>query len=198
MGLRTVAVLPLSCTIFDCVSHDTLVSKLNYYGVRDIELHFFKSYLSDRKQAVYLNGQFSDFLRTDSGVPQGSVLGPLLFLIMINDFSINVGCDTILFADDTTLYHTSRSIDIIKQIIANSAHESMQWFKNNGFLLNVNKTMYMNFSLTETKDADICDTVTLLGITLDKKLTWSSHVDNICARLSRVLYLLRHLKGLLP
>lgn len=100
--------------------------------------------------------------------------------------------------DDTTLYHTSRRIDIIKQIIANSAHESMQWFKNNGFLLNVNKTMYMNFSLTETKDADICDTVTLLGITLDKKLTWSSHVDNICARLSRVLYLLRHLKGLVP
>ena len=135
----------------------------------------------------FLNGQFSELLRIDSGVPLGSVLGPLLFLVMINDFSSSVSCDTVLFTEDTTLYHTLRDRETLNQIITEAASESRIWFKNNGFLLNDNKTNYVVFSLSEIH-TDVNTDVKLLGITLDSRLTWTSHTDAICQVIQSTIF----------
>ena len=90
---------------FDTVNHDILYKKLEHYGVRGMLLEWFKSYLTDRKQYVFYNGESSDLKLISCGVPQGSVLGPLLFLIYINDLpNISTNLKFFLFADDTNIY----------------------------------------------------------------------------------------------
>ena len=96
---------------FDTVDHKILLHKLEYYGIRGVCNDWFKSYLSDRKQFVSINGYNSDLMPVDCGVPQGSVLGPLLFLIYINDLHKAIQyCKVHHFADDTNLFHTSKSV----------------------------------------------------------------------------------------
>ena len=97
---------------FDTIDHDLLLKKLSLYGIKNVEFEWFKSYLHQRKQAVLCNGQLSSFVDISSGVPQGSVLGPFLFLLFINDisnFAAN-GCLINLFADDTIIYTSGDSI----------------------------------------------------------------------------------------
>ena len=88
---------------FDSIEHNILIDKLRFYGIQGKQLKFFESYLTDRKQIVYVNGEFSSVRNLSNGVPQGSILGPLLFLIAVNDLPNNIDIDTIMFADDTTL-----------------------------------------------------------------------------------------------
>ena len=100
---------------FDTVSHDILLEKLNHYGIRGIANDWFRSYLSDRTQFVSIKGFNSDYKTVKYGVPQGSVLGPLLFLIFINDLNIEIkNSETIHFADDTCLLNIKDSIKKIK------------------------------------------------------------------------------------
>ena len=93
---------------FDTVNHDILLTKLEHYGIRNNILNWFKSYLSHRKQYVFFNGKSSETLNISCGVPQWSVLGPLLFLLYINDLpNISNKLSFFLFADDTNLYYES-------------------------------------------------------------------------------------------
>ena len=105
---------------FDTVNHDILLKKLSKIGVRGVELLWFKSYLSDRKQLVHINGSNSSLLSILTGVPQGSILGPLLFLIYINDLPLCSELVAYLFADDTTLILSGPDLDLL---IANVNHE---------------------------------------------------------------------------
>ena len=106
---------------FDTVNHDILLMKLQHYGIRNNMLSWFKSYLTDRKQFVSFNGKNTETLETNCGVPQGSILGPLLFLLYINDLpNISKALNFYLFADDTNMYYESKSlIDMEKLLTKN-------------------------------------------------------------------------------
>jgi len=196
-GEITKAVLCDLNKAFDCVDHDILLKKLQKYGLIGSEINFVKSYLTDRQQKVFVNNNYSKPTSVVCGVPQGSVLGPFLYLVMINDLPANIVTSKVLFADDVTLFHSEKSVENLNLIMSYVVEESAQWFSVNKFLLNNEKTQVINFSLEKDTANDV-EAVKLLGINLDVKLTWHVHVDETCKRLARVIYVIRHLKNCIP
>lgn len=182
---------------FDCVNHSDLLKKLNYYGVREKELNFFRSYLNKRKQKVLVNGDWSQEVEVEHGVPQGSVLGPLLFLICINDLPNSIKCKTFLYADDTTFFNFSSNFNELQILAQNSLASASEWFKTNGFLLNEDKTQNIIFTLKHTEPNippdNYTNQVKFLGIHIDKGLSWGAHIDYISSKLSRVIFLIKKL-----
>ena len=132
---------------FDTVNHSILLSKLDVYGIRDIENQWFRSYLKKGKQKVFVNGVESDFLEVNSGVPQGSILGPFLFLIYINDFEKATNYFSLrLFADDTSLTATGKDLDVLLQRINSELPAIHEWLCSNRLTLNLSKTKYLFFN----------------------------------------------------
>ena len=126
---------------FDTVDHEILISKLEYYGIRGIALDWFRSHLKDRTQRVYVGGQFSDSLSVTYGVPQGSVLGPLLFLLYINDIpqaSKVLGFH--LFADDTSLFFSHPNLNVIEDTVNAELGKISDWLIANKLTLNTKKS----------------------------------------------------------
>lgn len=153
------------------------------------------SYLCNRYQTVSLRGNLSQPLRVIHGVPQGSGLGPLLFLILINDLPASISCRSILFADDTSLVVSDKKFENAVDRIELGFDEAAKWFCSNRLALNVHKTKDMVFTLLKLDVVTDCNPeVDLLGFTLDSKLTWNGHVGKVCKKLARTLYLLRKLK----
>lgn len=187
----TAAVLVDLSRAFDCVSHDVLVRKLEMYGLGEVALKMVKSYLVDRRQMVNWNGHESSPRPVMSGVPQGSVLGPLLFIVIINDLYHSVSGRAVLFADDTTLFSSHSNVLGAELAVRDLLSVASEWFLANRLVLNKSKTQLLTFSLTH--DVSVSDPVKLLGFTLDPTLTWNSHVEALVVRLSRVLFLLRRL-----
>jgi hypothetical protein len=192
---------------FDCVEHETLLGKLKYYGVSIDSIRLIRSYLSDRKQIVVINKAKSLGAPTLMGVPQGSILGPLLFLIYINDlpYHANKLCDTVLFADDTSLIfkidRSKANFDDVNSAVSKVLH----WFTTNNLLLNPNKTKCIKFSLpnvrqvkTEIKinnDLIQCvDSTSFLGIIIDSKLQWKAHIAALSKRLSSAIYAVKKIR----
>ena len=129
---------------FDTIDHKILLNKLNNYGIRGTSLKWFESYLSNRKQYVKINRTKSLTKDVICGVPQGSVLGPLLFIIYTNDLPNSLKhTHAILFADDTTIYTKSNNIKSLYQNVNNDLDGLYEWFKANKLSLTVGKTHYM-------------------------------------------------------
>jgi retron-type reverse transcriptase len=131
---------------FDTVNHNILLMKLEHYGVRGSSLQWFESYLTNRKQFVYFNGVSSETKTITCGVPQGSVLGPLLFLLYINDLpSISDKLRFFLFADDTNIYYESKDLIELEKTVNSELKKLCLWLNLNRLALNVGKTNFVIF-----------------------------------------------------
>ena len=193
---------------FDTVDHKILLHKLEYYGIRGVCNDWFKSYLSDRKQFVSINGYNSDLMPVDCGVPQGSVLGPLLFLIYINDLHKAIQyCKVHHFADDTNLFHTSKSVKNLNKLVNGDMKHLNNWLSANKISLNVEKTELVIFKsprkilLDETKIELVvkrlcpANSIKYLGIKIDRFLHCHDQVNSIAVKLNRANALLLKIRN---
>ena len=123
---------------FDTVNKDILITKLNHYGIRGNALNWINSYLTDRKQCVTVNGETSDFLPVNVGVPQGSILGPLLFLIYVNDLveSSHI-IKFVMFADDTCLFLSHKDVNVLNATLNEELPKICDWLTANKLSLNI-------------------------------------------------------------
>lgn len=187
---------------FDCVDLDILTKKLSLYGFNGSSLNFFESYLLNRKQLVSINGKMSEEKFLKWGVPQGSVLGPLLFIIYINDLPLKLNTNTILYADDTTFLHISKNVNELQNLFNMTMINASNWFHSNGFLLNEEKTQNIFFTLNRNfippTTNNSVGTARFLGLHIDSQLSWNSHIDQLSSKLSRIIFLLRRLRDQIP
>ena len=137
---------------FDTVDHDILLDKLYHYGIRGPALNWIQSYLSNRQQFVEFNSVQSKMLEVKCGVPQGSNLGPLLFLIYINDLAhVSPKLFSILFADDSNFFYSDSNMDSLISTVNNELEKVVDWLNANKMSLNIDKTHYIIFTLSEKK-----------------------------------------------
>ena len=205
---------------FDTINFDIMLLKLRNLGINNIALNWFTSYLTNRKQFVSFNDKDSTYLNTKTGVPQGSVLGPLLFLIYINDLNnVSNFFKIICFADDSTLiislcFNNQNCKDckndnpLSSERINNELEKIFNWFCINKLSINPDKTKYIIFK-TKQRSLSDCNLPTIklnekilereneflyLGTFLDENLTWDSHINYISNKISKSIGILRRLK----
>ena len=196
-------------TAFDTVDHSILLRKLYFYGIRGTAYEWFESYLSNRKQCVLYDGVQSSMKTIKCGVPQGSILGPLLFLIYINDLAtICKHTLPFLFADDTNLFKHGNDLNEMVNSLNQELLDISLWLKVNKLSLNVKKTHYMVFtskkctpnSLDITIDGCNIDRVKhtkFLGVFIDEKLNWKKHVSYISSKISKGIGIIIKARNLL-
>ncbi len=193
---------------FDCLPHDLLLAKLKAYGLSDEAAETLGSYLSDRLQRVKLGSVFSVWERIIKGVPQGSILGPLLFNIFINDiFYILKNCNLKNYADDNTLSESDTDLESLKGKLSHSSELAIDWFKTNFMQANPEKfhcifigpnrksidteLSFNGISITSEPEVE------LLGITIDDKLNFNTHVSNLVTKAARQLNALKRIGNFL-
>ena len=174
---------------FDCIPHDLIIAKLEAYGFQMDALKLIYDYLSNRKQRVKLNEEFSPWSDIEYGVPQGSILGPLLFNIHLCDlFYFLEGIDIASYADDTTLYTVKETKMSVINALETSSQKLFKWFSNNFMKANSDKShLLMSCSGISTPLIDgfsVNSSIkeVLLGITIDKELKFDDHVNNLCKK----------------
>ena len=192
---------------FDTVNHSILLSKLEHYGSRGVGHSWFKSYLDNRTQIVTVNGENSTELKINCGVPQGSILGPLLFLLYSNDiYSSSEILDFRLFADDTSILFADKSLDAIERTVNYEMKNVSEWLLANKLSINVAKSHFFivrphkNNRVINQKinDENLKQETSskYLGVLIDDKLNWKHHTNQLNTKISKsigILYKLRHL-----
>ena len=212
--------LALFCDLskaFDVIDHNILLHKLWNYGIRGTALKWYKSYLSNRTQFTNYCNFNSPRLNILQGVPQGSILGPLLFLIYVNDIGFSQNVNIVSFADDTTMYMTSNSLSNLYAEANENIKDLYAWFSSNKLFLNANKTKYMIFSppnikvstshlsieingnaLERVSEETEGKYIKFLGIRMDEHLSWRYHTEYVSSKISRALFSIKQLKYALP
>ena len=208
-----VVLLDLSAA-FDLVDPALLLQKLRAYGVEDDMICWMESYLTGRQQAVWIDHALSEFLQCEVGVPQGSNLGPLLFLIFYNDLPHFLNCDIDAYADDSTMTVTCKTTAEIGEKMTENCELVSEWMMGNKLKLNADKTHLMTvgtsrrlqsleakvnvvmdgFTLVESSDK----VETLLGCQIEPGLKWHKQVDELVGKLRKRLTALAHLRNIVP
>ena len=192
---------------FDCLPHELLLAKLKSYGLSSGSLLLLRSYLTDRFQRVKIGDTFSDWTRINKGVPQGSVLGPLLFNIFINDLlHISRSSEINTYADDTQFFTSGQDPHTIQLSMQADLQSASKWFQSNGMGLNVNKCLSMwvgsnseDLALQlRNRNLQLSSSMKLLGITIDNALTFHEHVSDLVRKVSNQLQVLKRHKRLIP
>jgi hypothetical protein len=196
---------------FDTVSHNILISKLSKYGINGSALKWFISYLSNRSQIVSINSSYSDPQHINIGVPQGSILGPLLFIIYVNSLPDCVTCKCIMYADDTTLLCSSSDPACLQSELDANMKNIAKWFESNMLTINIKKTKLMvfgtqhilsnftNINLSYNSDSvEKVDSFKYLGVIFDPYLKWCDHTNYISSCISKRIGVIRRIKYFLP
>ena len=199
---------------FDMVNHEILIEKLKLYQFSDHSLNIMKSYLKDRKQMVSINGVFSQYNDITSGVPQGSILGPLLFTIFINDLPLAIrSSETLIYADDTFFYTEGKSLESIEESLAGDLEMVVNWCDRNKLVINHNKSSCMlvttkqRANILNRKDLKITigkeylqnvRCMKLLGVFFDNNLDFKEHISSVSAKVSKNTALLKRIGCFLP
>ena len=197
---------------FDTLDHTILLSKLKYYGIRGRALSWFRSYLSKRHQFVTINNVNSNPKPIPCGVPQGSILGPLLFIIYVNDlYKASNRLHIISYADDTNLFFSSPDLDMLVETVQNEFVNVRNWFCVNRLSLNVKKTNSVIFRSPSKPFPANLDHIKLcgvkvrlssnskfLGVVIDQHFSWKDHILYISKKVSKGVGILSRLRHLLP
>ena len=213
--------LPLSVSIdlskaFDTLDHNILLFKLDYYGIKNTEYNWFKSYLSQRTQIIKIHDTLSSPLPMQTGVPQGSILGPLLFILYMNDICESSNLfDFVLYADDTTLsaplgtfIYNPQHRNQIPVNINSELNKIYQWLSTNKLSLNIEKTKFMVFHFNQKRidkskiphleingiPIKQVHDFNFLGLTISDTLSWHAHIEKISIKISRTLGIMNRLK----
>ena len=189
---------------FDKVWHSGLLAKLYQVGIEENFYEIMSSYLKNRKQIVVVDGQKSDILDISAGVPQGSRLGPLLFLIYINDISADIESDILIFADDTSLFVSGSDPAETSEILNRDLQRISSWATKWKVKFNVIKTKNMIFSNKFLNNSpplifndcyiDLVNFHKHLGLYLSSTLDWSKQISEVCLKANRKLSVLRSVK----
>lgn len=204
------------CKAFDLVDHQLLLEKLKIYNFHKDSLAWFTSYLSDRKQCVKISNCISGEKPIKCGVPQGSILGPILFLIYINDLPLQSSLqDTCLFADDATNLAHSSNVSHVETLLQSKVDNINKWCASNKMVLNTDKTKTMLIAsqqkLRSITNSDDCLNITvqgthieqvtsekMLGVLIDNSLTWNQQVQKVKKTVLFKIHILRKIKKYLP
>ena len=196
---------------FDSLSHELLLKKLEKFGVNENGKNLLHSYLESRPQSVQMFGKLSKTLHTQRGVPQGTILGPLLFLCYLNDFANTIDknvCLHIQYADDTTLIVSHKDPGTARQILKESLLKASKYFSDNQLMINMEKTQIIYFRKTaKTKGEPInlsevhlkpSSDVKLLGVTFDETLSFEKEINLILKKMAIGIRTIQALKTFLP
>ena len=212
---------------FDTIPHSILIKKLSKIGINGIELEWFKNYLSGRQQFVHVNNIDSSKLNIDKGVPQGSILGPILFLIYINDLKNCTDLFTLLFADDSNFLISGKNFADVKQKLNSELKKITDWFRSNQMSLNPEKTKFMVFNKNENtidwnslniklnfnnenefdpdkikvlnyiNSSSNIPAIKFLGVFIDPSLNFKYHLEHLRKKISNSLFLINRAKHIL-
>ena len=192
---------------FDTIDHNLLSKKLEFYGIRGIANDWIKSYLYKRKQYVQIDDFSSDYQEVVCGVPQGSILGPKLFILYINDIcNVSSLFKYILFADDTNLFCSGKDLGILSKQICLELNKLDNWFAINKLSLNVTKTNFMLFGnrnksnciiSIKNKEIERVQVTKFLGILIDENFNWKEHIKLVISKLSKSIAIILRAKKVL-
>jgi hypothetical protein len=197
---------------FDTIDHKILISKLEYYGIRGIARLWFENYLTNRKQIVKYKQIMSSEMIVQTGVPQGSILGPLLFILYINDIQ---NCSDIasmlLFADDTNIFYSHSCLKTLNETLQTEVDKIAEWLNTNKLSINTSKTKFILFRSSKKKkkhvvklsinndDIKQVKSTTFLGVVIDECLSWNDHIDSVAKKIVKsagIIAKIRHFTNL--
>ena len=193
---------------FDSIDQNILLNKIKCYGFRGFMLDFFRSYIFNREQYVEINGARSPTSTFICGTGQGTIFGPLLFLLYINDMHRCADLNFIHFADDSTVFKTGTDVNHLCNEVNHELVKLDRWIFVNKLSLNVNKSAHTNFTnkdftnhpniIIRNNTVFFTNEIKFLGVTIDNKLSFNSHISSVCNKIAKSICILHKLSTYIP